>query len=56
VAIFTPEPRSSTGNALIDEEVLRGAGIEDFTRYRCDPAVEPPRVPFAFEAAAGRRR
>lgn len=33
-----------TGQALIDEDFLRTRGWTDFTQYRCDPNVEPPRI------------
>ncbi|XP_002733003.1 hydroxysteroid dehydrogenase-like protein 2 [Saccoglossus kowalevskii] len=37
------------GQALIDEDYLRSIGVTDFTPYRCDLAVEPPRMmPRAF--------
>lgn len=52
--IFARTPREFTGHALIDEDFLRQEGETDFTRYRCDPAVEPPRVPFHFKATVGR--
>jgi citronellol/citronellal dehydrogenase len=29
------------GRFLIDEELLRGAGVEDFDRYAVDPSKEP---------------
>jgi citronellol/citronellal dehydrogenase len=48
--IFSKEPRSFTGHALLDEDFLRGEGITDFTGYRCDPAHEPPRIGFDFRA------
>jgi citronellol/citronellal dehydrogenase len=32
--ILTQPSRSLTGRFLIDEEVLRGAGVEDFSPYR----------------------
>lgn len=32
------------GLALIDEDYLRTTGISDFSKYRCDPDVEPPRM------------
>lgn len=32
------------GLALIDEDYLRTTGITDFSKYRCDPDVEPPRM------------
>lgn len=32
------------GQALIDEDYLRSIGMNDFTKYRCDPLSEPPRM------------
>jgi hypothetical protein len=32
------------GRALLDEDLLREAGVMDFSQYRCDPDVEPPRM------------
>jgi len=32
------------GKALIDEDYLRSEGVTDFTVYRADPDVEPPRM------------
>ncbi|XP_061197543.1 hydroxysteroid dehydrogenase-like protein 2 [Saccostrea echinata] len=32
------------GLALIDEDFLRTTGVSDFSKYRCDPDVEPPRM------------
>ena len=32
------------GASLIDEDYLRSAGVTDFTKYRCDPGSEPPRM------------
>jgi citronellol/citronellal dehydrogenase len=55
LAIFAKEPRDFTGHALIDEEFLRGEGVVDFTRYQCVPGHEPPRVPFDFKVAVGRK-
>ncbi|MES1209268.1 MAG: SDR family oxidoreductase [Pseudomonadota bacterium] len=53
VAIFAKPPASFTGNALIDEDFLRGEGVTDFAKYRCDPDNEPPRVGFDFRLQAG---
>jgi citronellol/citronellal dehydrogenase len=53
VALFAKEPRSITGQALIDEDFLRAEGVTDFARYRCDPDNEPPRVGFDFRLFAG---
>ena len=52
--IFAREPRSFSGHALLDEDFLRAEGVTDFTRYRCDPAREPPRVGFDFKIRAGK--
>jgi citronellol/citronellal dehydrogenase len=46
--IFAKDPRTFTGNALIDEDFLRAEGVTDFSGYRCDPAHEPPRIGFTF--------
>lgn len=35
--IFTRDSRSCTGNFFVDEEVLREAGVSDFTDYAVDP-------------------
>jgi len=51
--IFAKEPRTFTGNALIDEDFLRGEGVTDFSGYRCDPNHEPPHVGFDFKTPGG---
>ena len=38
--ILTRESRSCTGNFFIDEDVLRSAGISDFSKYALTPGVE----------------
>ena len=53
VAIFAKPPDTMTGQALIDEDFLRAEGVTDFSRYRCDPDKEPPRVGFDFKLQAG---
>jgi citronellol/citronellal dehydrogenase len=53
IRIFSKPPASFTGRALIDEDFLRAEGETDFTRYRCDPDREPPRVGFDFRFHAG---
>jgi citronellol/citronellal dehydrogenase len=39
--VLTQPAKQCTGNFFIDEEVLRKAGITDFTKYRFDPNKEP---------------
>ncbi|MDH3198823.1 MAG: NAD(P)-dependent oxidoreductase [Candidatus Krumholzibacteria bacterium] len=39
--ILAQPARACTGNFFIDEDVLRAAGISDFSRYAVDPSVEP---------------
>lgn len=43
-----------TGHALLDEDFLRERGVTDFTKYRCDPEHEPPRITAAHAAKVGR--
>ncbi|KAL6048843.1 oxidation-reduction process [Balamuthia mandrillaris] len=42
--IVQENPNEFTGQALIDEDYLRSRGVTDFSHYRCDPNVEPPRI------------
>ncbi len=56
LAIFAKEPKTFTGEAVIDEDLLRDEGVTDFTAYRCDPASEPPRIGFDFQMTAGKVR
>lgn len=37
-AILSKEPKEATGLYYIDEDVLRSAGIQDFSQYACDPS------------------
>jgi len=39
--ILTEPSRSFTGRFCIDEDVLRAAGVSDFSSYAVDPDVEP---------------
>lgn len=32
------------GAVLLDEDYLQSEGQIDFTRYQCEPGVEPPRM------------
>ncbi|MDN3638656.1 NAD(P)-dependent oxidoreductase [Simiduia curdlanivorans] len=38
--IFAQPAKSFSGHFLIDEDVLRGAGVNDFTAYQVDPSLE----------------
>jgi citronellol/citronellal dehydrogenase len=40
-AILTTPARTRTGRFLIDEEVLREQGVDDFSRYAVDPSRTP---------------
>lgn len=42
--LVTTPPAELSGEALLDEDFLRTRGFTDFTRYRCDPEHEPPRL------------
>eukprot|EP01116_Phalansterium_solitarium_P020874 TRINITY_DN6316_c0_g1_i1.p1 TRINITY_DN6316_c0_g1~~TRINITY_DN6316_c0_g1_i1.p1 ORF type:complete len:309 (+),score=42.91 TRINITY_DN6316_c0_g1_i1:57-929(+) len=42
--IVKEDPNLPSGRALIDEDFLRTKGVTDFTKYRCDPNIEPPRM------------
>jgi citronellol/citronellal dehydrogenase len=53
VGMFSKPPDAFSGQAVIDEEFLRAEGTTDFSRYRCNPDVEPPRVGFDFKIRAG---
>lgn len=46
LAIIAEDPNKieSTGRMLIDDTYLASRGVSDFTMYRCDPDVEPPRL------------
>ncbi len=42
--LVTTPPAELSGQAVLDEDLLRARGWTDFSRYRCDPGHEPPRV------------
>lgn len=46
-------PLERTGQALLVLDVLREAGVTDFTKYRCDPESEPPILNVAALPRAG---
>jgi citronellol/citronellal dehydrogenase len=46
LALVQREPGEQSGQAWIDEDVLRRDGIADFKKYRLNPDVEPPRFSF----------
>ena len=39
--ILCSDARGTTGNFFIDEQVLRAAGCNDFSRYAVTPTLEP---------------
>lgn len=44
LAIVGHEPPSLTGQALLDEEILKRVGVEDFDQYACVPGGTPIRI------------
>ena len=46
VAIVTTEPAVRSGEALLDEDVLRQAGVTDFGHYACEPGATPLPIPW----------
>ena len=42
LALVTKPPGQITGKALLDEDVLQGEGVTDFSKYQCVPGAEPP--------------
>jgi citronellol/citronellal dehydrogenase len=51
-AVLSREARGFAGNFLIDEDVLREAGVTDFAAYAVDPSQEPLPDLFLPEALA----
>jgi citronellol/citronellal dehydrogenase len=43
-AIVSKDPAVQTGQALLDEDVLRKEGVTDFAHYACVPGSEPMRI------------
>ena len=50
------EPHTCTGNAWIDEDLLREAGITDFSVYNCTPDGEPMEIIWEGVRAGQRER
>ena len=44
MCILQENPKTFTGNCLIDEAYLRSKGITDFEKYQCIPGHEPPKL------------
>tara|TARA_B110001452_G_C15238947_1_gene428992 strand:- start:613 stop:1476 length:864 start_codon:yes stop_codon:yes gene_type:complete len=42
--ILWEDPKTFTGNCLIDEDYLRTKGCTDFSKYQCVPGYEPPKL------------
>ncbi len=51
--IVRKEPRTFTGNALLDEDFLRSVGYTDFDQYKCTPDGDPQRIVWIGRAPAG---
>jgi citronellol/citronellal dehydrogenase len=46
--LLSKEPAALTGQALLDEDFLRGEGVTDFSGYSCVPGTEPPRLSWSM--------
>ena len=46
--LLSKEPAALTGQALFDEDFLRGEGVTDFSGYSCVPGTEPPRLSWSM--------
>lgn len=44
LAVANETSEKYSGQALIDEDLLRSIGVTDFSKYRCDTAHEPERM------------
>lgn len=42
--LVAKEPAALTGQALLDEDFLRGEGVTDFSGYACVPGTQPTRL------------
>lgn len=51
MAILSQEPSACTGRQLLDEEILREAGVTDFDRYWCEG--KPPQNPIWIDGRPG---
>jgi citronellol/citronellal dehydrogenase len=51
-AVLVRDARGFAGNFLIDEDVLREAGVDDFAAYAVDPSKTPLPDLFLPEALA----
>ncbi|RZB38772.1 GPI inositol-deacylase [Asbolus verrucosus] len=47
-AILTEDPKTTTGNFFVDEEVLRRHGVTDFDQYAIDPSNKDNLLPDSF--------
>ena len=47
--IVNEDPKTFTGNQLIDEEYLKTKGVTNFSKYRCLSNHEPPDLDESFE-------
>ena len=55
-AILTQDARQVTGNFFLDEDVLRGRGVEDFSQYANDPHAPLSADYFVSDAVISRVR
>ena len=48
VKILQENPKTFTGNQLIDEEYLKSKGVTNFDKYQCISGFEPPKLKDLF--------
>jgi citronellol/citronellal dehydrogenase len=53
VAIVSKDPAARTGQALLDEDVLRAEGVTDFDAYACVPGSTPLRLDWGMATGIG---
>lgn len=46
--ILSQDPKSTTGNFFVDEDILQRAGITDLDQYACDPAYKDQLMPDVY--------
>ncbi len=53
VEICATAPKERTGQALLDEDVMKAAGVTDLDKYLCVPGSEPMRIEWSGVSGVG---